>query len=151
MTIDANRLDEMFRDSLFRDEEILELGHDKTLTVEHFMAMPEDKRPFVAVQGIIHKMAFNPTRLESHRDEVRAMLDQLPDDFKTSGGGGMSTLNMVVDRNGVQWAEHRNMEQLATMAVGLKLGAWPMPREWWGALPGGMPYFQYQDAPAVAP
>lgn len=149
MTIDAGRLEEMFRDSLFEDDEIDGIRDDRNLTVESYMEMPEDQRPFIAVQGVIHNVAFHPQRLESHRDEIRGMLEQLPDSFRVSVGGGMSFLNMCMTRDDQLWGEHPNVEQLATMAIALGLGTWPAPKEMWSILPGGMPYFTYLDKSEV--
>jgi hypothetical protein len=124
--IDIKKLNEMFLDSLFRDKEVVE-GKPTTDPV--------------LVIGIVQKVGFHKERLNSHKQEVIDLLDQLPDDFQPEKGGGTSFLNMCVDKDGAQWGEHRNMEQLCMMAIGLGLADWCMPREMWNVLPGGMPYF----------
>ncbi len=72
---------------------------------------------------------------------MREFLLALPDSFQASGGGGMSFLNACMDRNGVQWGEHRDIEQLFCLGTALKLCSLCLPRDMWDALPGGMPYY----------
>ncbi len=43
--------------------------------------------------------------------------------------------------NGEQWTGlHQRMEELFSLAIGLQLAKWSMPRAMWDALPSGMPY-----------
>ncbi|NQT49448.1 hypothetical protein HQ571_02010 [Candidatus Kuenenbacteria bacterium] len=70
------------------------------------------------------------------------MLAELPDEFKESGGGGMSFMNACYDRNGNQWTGmHKRMEELFQLGIGIKKAKCLMPRASWSALPGGMPYY----------
>lgn len=88
----------------------------------------------VKAEGISMTVGFNPERLESHKAEIEAMLDELPDDFKESGGGGMSFLNACNDKHGNQWTGyHERMDQL--FMLGTAIGKVKL------ALPGGMPYY----------
>jgi hypothetical protein len=148
MTIDAGRLEDIIRDCLLTEAEVAELGHDPDLDVEHYMALPESERPFIAIEGIVNSYVFSPGALDTHRDEVREMLDQLPDNFRVTGGGGWSFLNMCQTSDGELWGEHRNVEQLAVLAIALKLGKWALPKSMWPMLPGQMPYFIYDDREA---
>lgn len=102
-------------------------------------SMPADA---VRVQAIITTLTFalHPARLESHRDEIKRMLRELPDQFQANLGGGWSFLNACETRDGVQWGEHGHMEALFAMAIGLGLAEWQFPREVWSILPGGVPY-----------
>jgi len=61
--INANRVTEMVKNSLFNDDEII----DGIPTTEP-----------IKVNGIMHNIGFHKERLESHRDEVKAMLAELP-------------------------------------------------------------------------
>lgn len=127
--ISAEKIHNILMNCLFKDEEIVD-GKP-----------PEDA---VIVKGIIHDMGFHKGRLESHRQEIKDFLAELPISFQPpsiGGGGGMSFLNMCVDKNDEQWGEHRDMEALCLLAIGLDLGVFPMPREVWPVLPGSMPYF----------
>ena len=125
VVLDAQRVDEIFRDCLFQD------GED---TTEHVVA-----------EGIVNRFGFHPERLQSHREEVAALLDELPTEFRSSergGGGGWSFLNACNDRHGNQWTGlHQTMEQLVVLGVALGIVEYPLPREMWGALPGGVPFF----------
>ena len=94
----------------------------------------------VKVEGIVTVIGFHPARLESHTEDVATMLECLPDDFQSEKGGGMSFLNACLDKNGHQWGEHKSMEGLFLLAIGLGLAQWQFPREEWPSLPGGMPY-----------
>jgi hypothetical protein len=98
---------------------------------------PEDA---VIVNGIVRNFAFHPGRLAAHKADVAALCDELPDNFHRSKGGGWSFLNLCMDKDGNQWGEHSNCEALVALAIGTEQGGYPLPREMWDALPGGMPY-----------
>lgn len=117
------RVNEIFMDCLFRDGESTDDA--------------------VVVEGIVSKFGFNPVRLESHREDVRALLSQLPKEFHIeSAGGGWSFLNACTRSDGELWTgEHAKMEQLFALGVALDLVSCLLPREMWSALPGGMPYY----------
>ncbi|MDE2188262.1 MAG: hypothetical protein KGJ35_00830 [Patescibacteria group bacterium] len=120
--LDSARVNEIFMDCMFKDD--------------------EDKSKFVRADGIVCNVGFHPGRLESHKNEIIAMLDELPDDFKEPGGGGMSFLNACNDKHGNQWTGmHRDMEQLFQLGIGIRKVKCLLPREMWGSLPGGMPYY----------
>lgn len=120
--LDPERVNVMFVDCLFRDG--------------------EDTSKHVKAEGITRNVGFHPKRLESHKAEIEAMLDELPDEFKEGGGGGMSFLNACNDKQGNQWTGlHQRMEQLFQLGIGIGKVQCLMPREMWGILPGGMPYY----------
>ncbi len=123
--IDTVELREVFTDCLFREGE----AHDDAVIVE----------------GLVDTFGLHPERLESKREQVAGWLDQLPLQFKASDGGGWSTLNAVMLEDGTQWGEQRNMQELVVLAIGLELGSFPLPRDMWSVLPGGMPYFIIKD------
>jgi hypothetical protein len=102
----------------------------------------EDTSKHVKAGDIVRNVRFHPERLESHRAEIVAMLDELPDEFKESGGGGMSLLNACNDKHGNQWTGfHQRMEQLFQLGIAIGKAKCLLPREMWKALPGGMPYY----------
>lgn len=124
--IDLEVVNEVFMDCLHRPEEVPNAQ------------IPADA---VVVEGILNTFAFHRERLESHRAEVQAWLALLPIAFRKNGGGGWSFLNACNQEGGEQWTGlHRRMDQLFTLAIGLGLAKWLMPRDMWDALPGGMPY-----------
>lgn len=121
----ASKIEKIFLDCLYKPEEI---DNDKT---------PQDA---VLVQGIVRDFGFHPQRLQSHKEEIRLLLTEMPKEFHKQGGGGWSFLNLCMDKNGDQWGEHPNMEQLVALAIGCGLGNYQLPKDLWASLPGGMPY-----------
>lgn len=121
----AERVEAVFMDCLFRD------GED---TTAHVLA-----------NGITVTVGFHPGRLGGHKADIEEMLSQLPDPFMKSKGGGYSFLSACEDRNGVQWGQHRNMEQLFQLGIGIGKVICLMPRDMWSVLPGGMPYYVVED------
>jgi len=112
--------------------------------------MPGDEPPkdAVLVEGILHTFGFHPERLEN-KPRLIELLRDLPDEFMKDKGGGHSFLAMCMDRHGNHWAEHPTMEILMCLAIGAGLAKYSFPREIWGSLPGGMPYF-HVDLPPPA-
>ena len=103
----------------------------------------EEKTDYVVAEGLTMNVGFHPRRLEGHREDILLMLDELPDDFKsTSDSGGWSFLNACVDKHGNLWTgEHRTVEMLVLLGIAIGRVEFLAPRELWAALPGGMPYF----------
>jgi hypothetical protein len=100
----------------------------------------EENKPVIA-EGIMRKMGFHPGRLEANRENITSMLSELPDAFQKKGGGGMSFLNMCNTKDGNQWADlHQTMENLVLLGVAIGKVSYPMPRDIWPDLPGGVPY-----------
>lgn len=121
-----------FMSCLFTDEEV----KDESITAKA-----------VVVEGIVHTVGLHPERLESKREEVKAMLSELPDQFFASKGGGWTFLNLGETKAGEHWTGLQQiMEQLCMLAIGLKLGEWCVPRSVWPALPGGVPYVVFKEA-----
>jgi hypothetical protein len=125
------RVEAILTDCLYRDDEI------------DGSTAPADA---VIAQGVISTFAFHPGRLGSHKADIAALCNELPDDFQKSKGGGWSFLNLCVKKSGEHWGEHRNCEQLVALAIASKQGSYPMPREMWSMLPGSMPYVQFDTA-----
>ncbi len=120
--LNAEQVNAVFMDCLFRDG--------------------EDTSKHVRAEGIIRNVEFHPERLESHRTEIVAMLNELPEKFQERGGGGWSFLNACNDKHGNQWTSfHQTMEQLFQLGIGIGKVKSLMPRKLWNILPGGMPYY----------
>jgi hypothetical protein len=119
--LDAGQLSEIFNDCLYGDD--------------------ENTTGYVRGDGIMHNFGFHPDRLNSHRQEISAMLDELPPEFHEDSGGGMSFLNACVDKNNRQWGEHQNMEQLFALGQAIGRVKSCFPRGMWNMLPGAMPYY----------
>ena len=124
--ISSSRVQEIMQDCLYLDTEVID-GKP-----------PQDA---VIVEGVIHNFGFHPVRLETHRSEIRGMLDQLPNNFMHGSGGGWSFLNLCTDKDNNLWTgEHMICEMLFVLAAGLGLASFCLSREFWGTLPGSMPY-----------
>jgi len=109
----------------------------------------EDTSQAVLVEGIVSKFGFHPGRLAENKEAIHSLLMELPPNFRESDGGGWSFLQACITQTGVQWGEHRNVEQLIALGLASKEVAYLMPREMWSAMPGGMPYFVVKDKTAV--
>jgi len=124
-------VDSIMRDCLYRPDEVPSDGSAPTSAV--------------IVEGAIGKFGLHPVRLASYRDAIAELLAELPDEFQPEAGG-WSFLQACVDRHGEQWGEHRDINALFVLAIGVGLGSWCLPREMWYVLPGGMPYFVVKHA-----
>ena len=127
--ISSARIESMICDCLFTDAE-----------------MPTADSPVpegtILVEGIVAKFGFHPERLASHRVEVAAMLDELPDSFHYRDGEGVgeSFLRGCMTQAGEQWTDvHRSVEGLFVLGLGLGLVVYVLPRLLWPAMPGGLP------------
>jgi len=119
--IDPNELREVFKSCLFEDD--------------------EDTTSAVMAYGIITDAGFHPGRLDEKREIVKGWLDQLPDEFHVHTGGGMSFLNACMTKDGNHWGEHQSVELLFLLGMAMGYVTYPLPRELWDVLPGGMPYY----------
>ena len=115
----------IFRACLYTDDELAQ------------NAAPHDA---VVVDSVIGSFGFHPGRIAAHTLDIRALLTELPDEFHIGKGGGMSFLNACVDRHGNQWGEHRDINHLVSLGLAIGAASYPMPRELWEILQGGMPY-----------
>lgn len=130
MNLTAENVTRVGVDCLFDENEI-----------EEGKEIPDDA---IVVDAVVHKYGFHPGRLESHRQEIALMLNDLPEDFRTEGG--MSFLRSHLDKEGRQWGEHKEMEILFALALALKLAEFPITREMWFILPGGVPFIQVDQS-----
>ena len=125
MELTAAAVEKIFLDCLFREN--------------------EDTSSAVLAQGLTSGFGFHPERLNSHSPSIRALLEELPETFRENTGGGWSFLQACQTREGDQWGEHRNVEQLVTLGLATGDVEYLVPREMWGALPGGVPYLVVKD------
>lgn len=131
MNLTTENVDLVMRDVLYKDHEVVD-GQ-----------VPEGA---VVVKGLIHDFGFHPERLEARREDVKSMLLQLPNDFMKSGGQGASFFGACMTKDGELWGQHRDIELLLCLGLGLKLAKFVFGRDMWQCLPGGMPYFFVEDA-----
>ena len=141
MELTADNVNAVFLDCLFKDGESTE--------------------GYIPATGIKIDVGFHPGRLESHFDNIKTMLAQLPDEFMESpdgdslsfqNGGGSSFLNACQTKDGVHWGGHKNMEQLFLLGLASKFVKLLTPREQWemtGLLPGEIPYYSIKIPQSV--
>jgi hypothetical protein len=88
----------------------------------------------------MHKFGFHPGRINDYKQEIIDILSNLPDEFMREKGGGWSFLMACNDKEGHQWGEHMNMDELFSLGQAIGAVKFQLPRAFWSALPGGMPY-----------
>lgn len=129
LTLTAENVSQTINDCLYTDEDVERMGRGAAA----------DKA--IVAEGVVSKFGFDPFRVEANRDKIVELLSQLDDNFHQDGGGGYTFLNACVDRDGNQWAEHMNVDQLICLGLAIGKVKFCLPRDFWDALPGGMPYF----------
>ena len=101
--------------------------------------------PVLCVEGLTTNFVLNPEKVDSYADEIKAMLDQLDDQFKVSIGGGFSFLSMTFVKNNIQWGEQLNAQELMVLGLATGYMHYLLPREAWPVLPRGVPYLVIFD------
>lgn len=125
MKLTAEKVEKIFLDCLFKETEIIE---------------GKPNMEPVKVEGIINNFGFHPERLTSHKAQIAELLHELPSEFLQDSGGGWSFLNACMDKHGEHWGEHRDIEQLFCLGIGLNIAHYLFSRSMWSAFPSGMPY-----------
>lgn len=92
------------------------------------------------VDGLVSNYNFKAVAIEANKDQIKELLDQLPDQFQAKKGGGWSFLNACNDYCGEQWTGfQRDMEALFCLGIAAGQAKWLM-REMADIMPGGVPY-----------
>lgn len=101
----------------------------------------------IEVDGIVIKVYFNKAKIMEHKEDIKDMLLQLPDDFMKSKGGGMSFINMCIDKEGRQWTDfHQTQDMLFCLGKAIGMADFCIAdKEIWKVMPGGMPYIFIDD------
>lgn len=128
---------------------------DRKLTVEavhnlmrHALYSPDeldgDRTPdnAVLVACVVHSFGFHPQRLKEKKPEIDALLLELHDNFQKDNGGGWTFLNACKDKHNNHWGEHKDVEALLALGIGVGSASFLAPRDVWKAFPHGMPYFE---------
>ena len=133
--LSSENVEGVLSDCLYTDAELKESGGET----------PEGT---IIVEGIHRSFGLHPGRVQTHEDEIARMLDELPDTFKESGGGGWSFLNACNDKHDRQWTSfHKTMDALFVLGMAIRKVKCLMPREVWSLMPGGMPYYIILNKP----
>lgn len=125
MELTAKNVNQVFLDCLFKSE--------------------DDPSKGVEATGVIFKCKFNPERLESHRENIKSMLGQLPGEFMEKTGGGWSFLNACMTKEGTHWGEHTSIDKLICLGLAIGKIEFCMDKEYWKLFPGGVPYFVVKE------
>ncbi len=115
-----NNVQSIFIDCLFRESEL------------------KNGKPigrYIGVQGITHDFGFHIERLNSHRDEILKLVNQLP-----KMGDGISFLDLCLANEGSFWSEQVNMEQIIVLGIACNYLEYLFPKETWLELPGNVPF-----------
>jgi hypothetical protein len=113
------------------------------VTIECFPQDDEPREGCIETRGITAIFQWVPERLEARKADILDMLHQLPESFRVGVnrcGEGDSFLSACMTKDGVHWGEHAHMEALFCLGIGVGAVEFPLPRELWKILPGGMPY-----------
>lgn len=97
-----------------------------------FFSEEEDKSKYVEVYAVMRHLGLNPEKVQKNKADIIDMLNQLPDELRAGGG---SFLNAVYDKDGNQWGEHDNLDELLCLGLAvdkIKLS----PRAFWGLTMG---------------
>lgn len=121
--INTKELQEVFLDCLFRENELVG-------------GKPVDGLEYVLCSGIVNSIGFHKERLQSHKKDIKSFLNNLNPKFSE----GLSFIEMPMDKDGNQWGEQRSAEQLMLLGYGLGYVSYPLPRNLWRVLPGGVPF-----------
>ncbi len=128
--ISAKEVEEVLKYSLYRNEEVDTSGR---CVSEGFPAA-------VIVEGITSTFYLNSQRLNEKKDQVVKWLAEFEDGFMKGEGGGHTFLRLCRTKDGAQWGEQKDCQNILVLAIGLNLMSYCAPKETWDAFPGGMPY-----------
>ena len=105
------------------------------------LAKTENEPEGIQVEGVEHDFVFSKSEIEKEKNKIAEMLMCLPNEFMQDQGGGYSFLKACYDKNGNQWGDHLQIEKLFALGIAAEKVKCLLPREMWGVLPGGMPYY----------
>lgn len=117
-----------------------------------FKEQPAIGTKYIPSRGISVNVGFDPEKIESHKDEIINLLKFLPTEFfetdqeqiithKKCEGGGWSLLKAPFTKYDTQWGEQIDADRLFMLGMAIGKVKYLMPREFWSALPGGVPYY----------
>lgn len=122
--INSDRVTEIFKDCLFKNNEII------------------DNKPIVSptlAEGINIRVGFNPNSLKRNEIEIEEMINELHSTFDE----GWSFVNMCVDKDEKQWTgEQRIMQELLLLGLAIGKLDYCTGKDNWEGLPFGMPYIK---------
>lgn len=119
----------------------MELTAENVENIYNKCCCNKESKNCITIEGIQNTDSYKKDVLEKYRNDIKDMLNQLPDNFKKSRGGGWSFLQLCMRKDDYQWTGlHRTMEKLMTMSIATKQMEYLLPKRMWDVLPAGMPY-----------
>lgn len=134
-TISAERIREIVVNSLLSENELDDVKSGK-----------KDYVGIVAISISGKSLVFIKDKIMKFKDEVKAYLNLLPDEFKDEKGGGYTFLNSVVDKNGNQWGGQASADELFCLGTALGLSKYIGSGLMLMAFPGHVPYVTVYQA-----
>lgn len=95
----------------------------------------------VVVEGIVNTFVFHPERLMEAAPKVKEMLTRIG--CLNTNEDGKAFVSLCQEIDGTLWGQHRDMEGLVCLALGLGWAQGVFPREFWSALPAGLPIYRF--------
>lgn len=143
MNPDADTIRNAIRDCLLTNAEVAAIDPDdmEMLRTGNPDQALLDKYSLKTVRAVTLSFGFNKARLEKYRDLVADCIKNIDPAFRHMGG---SFLMLCMRKDGSQWGEHRNCDELIALAMGLDMCEFPTPRKMWGVLPGGVPLVKFK-------
>lgn len=93
---------------------------------------------YVAGDGVVRRLGLHPERVEGHKPEIARLLEELAPEFQ--GEFGYSFLNMCNAKDGRQWGDHPDMDELVVLGVAAGyVELLPKNKLLWQVEIGGMP------------
>ncbi|MDD3172139.1 MAG: hypothetical protein PHF63_00470 [Herbinix sp.] len=121
--ISATRVNEIFLDCLFTEEEL-----------EKFDGQPTEN-DYIRVDGVTITVGFNPIRVEKYRDEISAIIGELDDGFKW----GRYFDSLSFDKDGNLWGERKDAEELMMLGMAIGRIEYHLGKSVWQLFPGSVP------------
>lgn len=110
--------------------------------LDSLLTNDDSLKDFILAQGLVRQIRFHPKRLMAHKEEICALLAELPDDFRCSVGGGSSFTGLPWDRHGKRWTEiHQNVEQLFVLGNAIGRMSYVLPFD----MGKGFPHVVFDD------
>lgn len=89
------------------------------------------------IEGYKNDFSFDTVALNQERENIEALLSQLPSNFKE----GWSFWEMFRTNDGRNWTTSlKSMEALMVLGIAIEKIRYVLPKEAWWSLPGGAPY-----------
>lgn len=94
-------------------------------------------------EGVTIRIGFKKASLEEHKSKILELLDQVPGEFRTTGGGGWTLMNFCFDVQEMKWGELLEAQELMLLGMAIGRVVYLNARADWPVQPMGLPYIAY--------